>query len=466
MIDTAVEAVRAMRGGRLSPVELTTELLARIDATEPALNAYLTVTADAALERARQLAAARSSAAPAQAGPLFGLPVGIKDIIDTAGVRTTYGSPRFADQIPSADALAVQRWKQAGVVILGKHATHELAWGGRTDSAHYGPTHNPYRHGHIPGGSSGGSAASVAVGSSLGALGSDTAGSVRIPAALSGCVGFKPSRGRIPLRGVLPLARSLDHLGVLARTVEDAALLAASLVDGAPDGATGLGAEGAADRTEPIRVGWLGGWFDAVLAPEVREVMDRCRAALGDAGFRIEPVPIADEPRLPAAILERIVQEAGELHRDDFAADPTGFGTDVAELLRRPERTDEVQAADEQAVSRLANQLLAALGDHDVLISATVPITAPAIGAMVVPIDGRPWPIELLLTRLTSIFNAIGAPAVSVPAGLADGLPVGLQVVGGVGQDDRVLTVARAIECQLGRLPVPELAAAPGDPRP
>ncbi|WP_160330461.1 amidase, partial [Sphaerimonospora mesophila] len=246
-VETATAAAAAIASGELSPVELVEPMLARIEATEPRLNAYATVTADAARERAAALAG------DVRRGPLHGIPIGIKDLIDTAGVRTTYGSPRFTDHVPVRDAGAVSRLREAGAVILGKHATHELAWGGRTDSAFFGPTHNPYRHGHIPGGSSGGSAASVAAGSCLGAFGSDTAGSVRIPAALSGCVGFKPTRGLIPLDGVLPLAPSLDHLGVLARTVDDAALLMSGLVASVP---------GAVPPRSP-RVGWLGGWYDA-----------------------------------------------------------------------------------------------------------------------------------------------------------------------------------------------------------
>jgi aspartyl-tRNA(Asn)/glutamyl-tRNA(Gln) amidotransferase subunit A len=435
------EPAAAVTAGRLSPVDLTERMLGAIEATEPHLNAYAAVMAEEARARAAELARG------ARRGPLHGLPVGIKDLIDTAGVRTAYGSPMFADHVPARDAEAVRRLRDAGAVILGKHTTHELAWGGRTDSAFFGPTRNPYRRGRIPGGSSGGSAASVAAGSSLGAVGSDTAGSVRIPAALSGCVGFKPSRDRIPLDGVLPLAPSLDHLGVLAGTVDDAALLASALTGSPAD----------APAAAP-RVGWLGGWFEAVLAPEVRSALAATRARLEEHGVRVEDVVVPDEPLMPEDVLNRIVAEAGAFHRDAFERDPALFGPDIAELMRMAPRTAEQAELDEAAIARMTAFVAQALDAHDVLAGATVPITAPPIGAMTVAVAGREWPIELVLTRLTSLFNAAGLPAVSVPVALADGLPVGLQLAGAAGRDGAVLDAARLVERLTPPLPRPAFA--------
>jgi aspartyl-tRNA(Asn)/glutamyl-tRNA(Gln) amidotransferase subunit A len=442
VIGTAAEASAAIARGELSPLELTEALLGRISATEPELNAYVTVTAKLARACARALTDELS--AGSVRGPLHGLPVGIKDVIDTAGIRTTYGSPRFAEHVPTRDAAAVTRWNAAGVVLLGKHATHELAWGGRTDSAFYGPTHNPYRAGRIPGGSSGGSAASVVVGSSLGAIGSDTAGSVRIPAALCGCVGVKPTRGRIPMAGVLPLAPSLDHLGVLARTVGDARLLLGGLADPVP-----------AAGPARLRVGWLGGWFDAVLGGGVRAAMVTTRELLEDGGVRIDDVLVPDDPLMPAAVLARIQTEASAYHRPAFEADPSAFGADVATLMRLPARTPGQMADAEAAIRRFAETITVALRTYDVLVSATVPITAPAIGAATVSVDGHEWPVEFVLTRHTSIFNALGLPAVSVPVALAAGLPVGLQVVGAPSRDDLVLDAAELVEQLVPRLPDP-----------
>ncbi|MFC4112887.1 amidase [Nonomuraea zeae] len=436
--ETATAASAAIARGELSPVELTEHLLARIAATEPALHAYATVTAEAALARAKALAGE-----PAR-GPLHGVPIGIKDLIDTAGVPTSYGSPRFVGHVPGRDATAVARLLDAGTVILGKHTTHELAWGGRTDSAFFGPTHNPYRLGHIPGGSSGGSAASVAAGSSLGGLGSDTAGSVRIPAALSGCVGLKPSRGRIPLDGVLPLAPSLDHLGVLARTVDDAALLMSGLAAPVQD-----------QPPRRPRVGWLGGWFGAVLAPEVRAVLAAVRARLEDAGVAVVDVAVPDEPLMPEAPLARIVREAGAFHRAAFQADPALFGADIAELMRLPAPPAGQAERQEAALGRIVGALRSALDDCDVLACATVPVTAPPVGAGTVMVDGREWPVELMLTRLTAPFNAAGLPAISVPVALAGGLPVGLQLAGGPMRDTTVLAAARLVERLTPPLPAP-----------
>ncbi|MGW2149907.1 amidase [Nonomuraea bangladeshensis] len=446
--ETLSGASSAIARGELSPVELTEHLLDRVAATEPALHAYATVTAEAALARARALAGEPPR------GPLHGIPIGVKDLIDTAGVRTSYGSPRFAGHVPERDATAVTRLLAAGTVILGKHTTHELAWGGRTDSAYFGPTHNPYRRGRIPGGSSGGSAASVSAGSSLGGLGSDTAGSVRIPAALSGCVGFKPTRGRIPLDGVLPLAPSLDHLGVLARTVDDAALLMDALADPLTD-----------EPPARPRVGWLGGWFGAVLAPEVRAALDAVRARLEDAGVTVVDVAVPDEPLMPEAPLARIVREAGAYHRAAFAAQPELFGPDVAELMRLPAPPAEQVERQEAALGRVVAALRSALDDGcDVLACATVPVTAPPIGAHTVTVDGHVWPVEFVLTRLTAPFNAAGLPAVTVPVALADGLPIGLQLAGGPLRDPTVLAAARLVQ-RLTPPPPPPAIRSEGDQR-
>jgi aspartyl-tRNA(Asn)/glutamyl-tRNA(Gln) amidotransferase subunit A len=413
-----VEAAQAIRDREVSPVELTEHYLARIEETEPAVHAYVTVAADRARAEARRAEGSEPS------GPLHGVPLGVKDLFDTAGLRTTYGSPAWEAHVPEHDAAAVAALRRAGAIILGKHATHELAWGGRTDSAHFGPTHNPHRRGHIAGGSSGGSAASVVVGSSLGAIGTDTAGSVRIPAALSGCVGFKPTRGRIGLAGAMPLAPSLDHVGSLARTVADAG----AIVDA-------IGTPVTAGAGTP-RVCYVTGWPTDLLDPGVAGALAQVRSRLpGDE------VPLAGAAPTEA-VLTRILAEAGARHRPDYQRRPDLFGADLAALLELPAPTAADLARAEVTIAAAGAELHAALGEHDVLVLPTVPVPAPALGAM--DVDGIP--VELVLTRLTSIFDATGLPAVSVPAGLADGLPVGVQVVARAGEDAVALEVAARIE--------------------
>jgi aspartyl-tRNA(Asn)/glutamyl-tRNA(Gln) amidotransferase subunit A len=443
---TLAGAAAAVRRGEVSPVDLVERVLARAAETEPDVHAYLTLDAEGA--RAAAAAAEGRVAAGEELGPLHGVPIGVKDLIDTAGLRTTYGSPLFEQHVPSADAVVVARLRRAGAIVVGKHATHELAWGGRTDSAHFGPTHNPHRRDHIAGGSSGGSAASVVVGSALAAVGSDTAGSVRIPAALSGCVGFKPSRDRISLAGVMLLAPSLDHVGTLTRTVADAALLADVIAGPDRDDSRPLplGGLAVAVPEASTRVAVLGGWFAELLHPAVRGAVETAADTLRAQGMRVVTVDVPVEPLLTDAILTRILFEAGARHRAAFEREPQAFGPDLAALLSLPTPTPAELALAEQMIAASMASLLAVLDEYDVLLTATVPVPAPRLGERSVAFGTQIVEIEHVLTRLTSPFNAAGLPAVSVPAGEGDGLPVGVQVVGRPYDDGRALGVAAAIE--------------------
>jgi aspartyl-tRNA(Asn)/glutamyl-tRNA(Gln) amidotransferase subunit A len=436
-----VEAAAAIESGADDPGELTEAYLARIEATEPTLNAYVTVDADGARQAAR--AAREEIAGGRYRGPLHGIPVGIKDIFDTAGLRTTYGSIRYSDNVPTSDAVVVARGRSAGAVILGKQATHEFAWGGRTDNPHFGPTHNPRDLTRIPGGSSGGGAASIVAHSSLLAIGSDTAGSVRIPAALCGCVGYKPAYGWIDLAGAFPLEPGQDHVGVLARTVDDAALAAGVL-----GGQVHEGRRGAVDRTARLRIGVLTGDSQAVLDGAVRRGLARALAALTDAGADLVDVPLDGVDERAMAILTTIKATAEAVHRSNFRVLPASYGPDLAELLAGPLVTESERAGASDAVARAVAGLSAALGDLDVLLSATVPITAPAIGAMTVAVGGETRPIEPVLTRLTSIANAAGWPAISVPAPAGDepaDLPVGIQLLCAPGEVGNLMRAASLV---------------------
>ena len=221
--ETIIELAPRLRRKEVSPVELTRACRDRIEKLNPILNAFITVTADSALAEAR--IAEDEIWRGEWRGPLHGIPIALKDLIDTAGTRTTAGSQLFENRVPSEDAEIVRRLKQAGAVILGKNNLHEFAYGGSSLVSFFGDVHNPWNRAHIAGGSSGGSAAAVAAGLCYAAIGTDTAGSIREPAALCGCVGIKPTYGRVSARGVIPLSWSLDHVGPLTRAVGDAAVV-------------------------------------------------------------------------------------------------------------------------------------------------------------------------------------------------------------------------------------------------
>jgi len=430
-------AADGIRTGEIDPVELTDAYLRQIEATEAGLNAYVTVDAEGAREAARR--ARDELSAGRNRGPLHGIPVGVKDIVDTAGLRTTYGSIRYTAHVPNSDADSVARLREAGAVILGKHATHEFAWGGRTDNPHFGPTHNPHDRARIPGGSSGGSAASVASRSSLLAIGTDTAGSVRIPAALSGCVGYKPARGVISTAGVFPLAPTLDHVGVLARTVADARL-AVEVLANEPDAAA------AAIAPDRLRIGVIEGPSLDLLDADVTAAVERAVNALKRGGATLVEVELGGIDERAWAVLTVIKAEAEAIHREAFLAHPASYGPDLAELLSSPPvPPDELDAA-RATVASAIDDLRGLLRDVDVVMTATVPIVAPPIGAMTTEIGGTTWPIESILTRLTSIANAAGLPAVSVPAPGTDGLPVGIQLIGNATGSAAALAAAELLE--------------------
>lgn len=425
-----VAASAAVRSGRVDPVALT---IAHLDhAVTSTLNDWFTLDGDGAVAAAQQAAAEIRGGA--WRGPLHGLPVGVKDLFDTAGLRTTYGSPRFVDHVPERDAAVVTRLRDAGAVMLGKQATHEFAWGGRTDSRYFGPTLNPHDPTRIPGGSSGGGAAAIVSGSGLLAIGSDTAGSVRIPAALSGCVGYKPTRNWCPLTGAFPLAPSLDHVGLITRTVADAATAFQA-----------LGGTLHAPRGAPLRVGLLVGDADTVLVPAIREALHTAARMLTGSGEVVEPVALTRVDESVRAILEVIRSEAGRVHRDAYRADPDSYGRDLATLLEMDPISADERAAVEGDVRRAVGEAEGLLRSYDVLLGATVPVTAPRIGQKRVTVAGRHLPVELALTRLTSLADAGGMPALSVPFPAED-LPIGIHLVAARDDDGTLLAAGAALE--------------------
>lgn len=444
-----VDACRAIAHGDLDPLELTEAHLERIALCEPHLNAYVTVTADAARAAATL---AREELAEGRGGPLCGIPLGLKDLYDVRGVPTTAGSALLRESVASADSTVAARLRAAGAVLLGKHCTHEFAWGGTTSNGFTGPTRNPHDRDRIPGGSSGGSAASVAAGTSAGSFGTDTCGSVRIPAALCGCVGFKPTYGRVSLNGVIPLAPALDHAGPLARTVRDVAVLYGAVAGrdaaeprtladpvGDPLARAGRGLGG-------LRVGRLRGWFESVLHPGMRAALDGAVEALRAAGASIRDVRPVGPDAPVSEIFALVAAEAVPYHRGRFGADARGYSAELAELLAAGPPDRRTYDGARLRVAAEVDGLRSALQDVELLVCATVPAPAPRIGARQVSVDGHRMHIEWMLTRLTSVFDAAGLPALSVPFGVAAGLPVGIQLVGRRLDEATVLRAGIAVE--------------------
>ncbi len=452
--ETIVELTPRLRRKEISPVDLTRACLERIEKVNPALNAFITVTADSALAEGR--AAETEIARGEWRGPLHGIPIGLKDLIDTAGTRTTAASALYRDRIPTEDAEVVRRLRQAGAVILGKNNLHEFAYGGSSLVSLFGEVHNPRNVAHIAGGSSGGSAAAVAAGLCYAAIGTDTAGSIREPAALCGCVGIKPTYGRVSSRGVIPLAWSLDHVGPLTATVGDAAAVLQAIAgydaldvnsadvpiaDYVSASSAALG-----EGTKTLRVGIPRAYFYEDLDEEVRAAVDEALGVIKTLVAEVREMQIA----IPT---DRVVQNAESyaVHADDVAQTPELY---QPETLRRIRFGADISAAEYirwrrelDVERRRAHDFFA---DVDLLVTPTTPIPAPSIADLRKDSTAL-RPAELVLLRNTRPFNVWGLPAISVPCGITKGgLPIGLQIAGARWREDLVLRLAQAYESGTG----------------
>jgi aspartyl-tRNA(Asn)/glutamyl-tRNA(Gln) amidotransferase subunit A len=444
--DTIVELSPRLRRKEVSPLELTRACLDRIDKLNPTLNAFITVTAESALAEAR--AAEIEINRGEWRGPLHGIPVALKDLIDTAGTRTTAASALFQNRVPAEDAEVVRRLRQAGAVILGKNNLHEFAYGGSSLVSFFGDVHNPWNAEHIAGGSSGGSAAAVAAGLCYAAIGTDTAGSIREPAALCGCVGIKPTYGRVSGRGVIPLSWSLDHVGPLAATVADAAIVLQAIagydaldihsVDVPVSDYVGELSE----NTQTLRIGIPRAHFCDDLDEEVRGPVDRAIAVIGTLVAAVCDVHL----ELPT---DRTVQaaESYAYHAENIARTPEIY---QAETLRRVRSGADISATEyiqrRQELGRERRRAQALFANVDLLVTPTTPIPAPAI-AELKKYPAALRPAELILLRNTRPFNVWGLPAISVPCGFTKGgLPIGLQIAGPRWREDLVLRLAHAYE--------------------
>ena len=441
-----LELSRPLRKGEISPVELTRDCLAKIEKLNPALNSFITVTADLALAQAREAEAEIRRGD--WRGPLHGVPIALKDLIDTAGIRTTAASALFKDRIPAEDAEVVRRLKNAGAVFLGKQNLHEFAYGGSSVISYFGEVRNPWDTEFISGGSSGGSAAAVAAGMGYGAVGTDTAGSVREPAALCGVVGLKPTYGRVSLRGVIPLSWSLDHAGPITSTVADAAVMLQAIAGYDPQDQNSV--EVAEDDylalldlgADRIRVGIPRKFFYEDLDPEVACAVEQALGVLKSLVAEIGEIELAvpTDRTLQAA-------ESYAYHAEFVARSPELY---QAETLRRIRTGEKIFAPEVEERRRELKQVRSEISrvfeDIDVLVTPTTPIVAPALAELKESPDLL-RPRELALLRNTRPFNVWGLPAVSVPCGFTKAdLPIGLQIAGPHWAESRVLQVAHAYQ--------------------
>lgn len=452
------DAAAAMRRARLSPVELTEATLRRIEQTEPTLHAYVAVLAEEALAAAR--AAERAIRNGDGGGALRGIPIGIKDIYDVAGVPTRCGSRVRADAPPAKeDAAAVALLRAAGAVIVGKTTTQEFAAGVVSP-----PARNPWDPARIPGGSSGGSAAAVAAGSAIAAMGSDTGGSIRIPASVCGVVGLKPTFGLVACRGVYPLSWSLDTVGPLARTVEDAALACDAL--GAGFGATAeLGQE-----LRGLRLGVPRPFFFDRVQPGVAGAVERAIGVLAELGAEVveTPWPEAVIARAASFVINRA--ETAAIHAEGVRAAPERYGAELRDRIEASLLLPAESYLRAQRTRTLVKHSIARLfADHrlDALITPTLPATALPAGDLFARFaDGSREEAGVAYTRLTMPFNVTGQPALSVPCGFdEERLPVGLQIVGRPGAEARICRIGHAYEraTEWGRQRPPLTRASSGE---
>ena len=420
---TIREAGASLREGTLTATALTESVLARVEATEPALNAYITVTAD----HARKTAAAVDAELQAgrDRGPLHGIPFALKDLYDTAGILTTGGSSFLRKRVPDEDAAVVAKLNDAGIVLTGKLGLHEFAFGTSSLNPHYGDVHNPWDTGRITGGSSGGSGAAIAAGSCLGTLGTDTGGSIRIPASLCGVVGLMPTYGRVSRSGVLPLSWTLDHVGPLAKTVEDAALILNAIAAHDPDdpGSADVPVDDYTSELgrdlQGIRVGVPRDPFWLECSDDVAAACEAALETLRELGATLSEVELPLEAS--AGRLSIIWTEAAAYHHERMRESPEGFGDDVRMALEGGLAIPATSYINDQRLRRkLIEEVSAVLKTVDVLASPTTPATAPPLSA------GDP---QRTLARYTFRYDVTGIPAISLPCGFdAEGLPIGLMI--------------------------------------
>lgn len=440
---TISNALELIREAKSSPQELAEACYRQIERLNPKLNAFITVIDP------QDALKAQVPITNASANTLQGIPFAVKDLFDTAGIRTTIGSKFFADHIPETDAFVVEKLKQAGAILLGKTNTHEIALGITGNNPHYGTARNPWSTERIPGGSSSGSAIAIATGMALGAIGTDTGGSIRIPASLCGVVGFKPTFGRVSTRGVFPLSWNLDHVGPLASCVRDAAVIMQVIAVYDPDDPAAIKmlegnylrhlANDMKDRKIALGVGE----FIETSDPEVLQaVREAAKVFAEQLGCHVQAVDVSWMREAALANKLMTQSDGAAVHRDRLKEHPDWFGEDIRRRLEEGANTTSTEyILARRTQTEVRKRFEHFFETHDLLILPTTPIAAPTIeGHDAVEQAGR-------LTRFTAPFNLAGLPALSLPGGFTkEGLPIGLQIVSRSWADAKVLNAGYVFE--------------------
>ena len=435
----------AVQKKEVSPVALTRACLERVERLNPKLNAFITVTAQSALESA---AAAEAEIARGEwKGPLHGIPLAVKDLIETAGVKTTAASALLKDYVPTTDAEVIRRLKAAGAVLLGKLNLHEFAYGGSAIIGHFGPARNPWNTAHVCGGSSSGSGAAVAACLCYGAIGTDTAGSIRLPASCCGITGLKPTYGLVSTRGVLPLSWSLDHVGPMARTAADAALILQAIAAYDPQDIycqkfpPVYYPSAIEEKTSGLRLGVAQDFWNEVDA-EIKLAVDTAVAQLEKLTAGVQPIDVSTRVDRTVVRSEPFAYHQKYLPQQEGSYDP--------ETLRRIRSGADVTATQYiQAYRELLEQrrqILQLFDRVDLVLTPTAPMLPPSISELqAVPDQLRAR--ELFMLRNTRPFNIYGLPSISVNCGFSkSGLPIGMQITGAPGADGLVLCLAHAYQ--------------------
>jgi len=450
------EIGKLYRSRKLSPVQVTRYLLDRIELLNPSINAYLTLNAEAALKDAAAAESALCSMTRRKSrrdlGPLHGIPISLKDNLYTKDLRTTGGSKILRDFVPLHDAAVVTCLKNAGAILLGKTNMHEFAYGVTSNNPHFGAVRNPWDLERIPGGSSGGSAAALAAGLCYGSIGTDTGGSIRIPASLCGIVGLKPGLGRVSTADVIPLSTTLDFVGPMARTVADTGLLFEAIAARGKNERRPRASRLPSSRGRRTRIGIPKPFFFDVVSPEVQQAFDAALVTLKKLGGKLKEISLPYIEESEKAGNEIAWAEATLYHREAgwYPGRAGDYGEDVRSRL---EMGEKVSAVDYLQALELREKFIAgfhlALFENqvDILVTPTTPIAAPRIGDETVSIGGKDHPTRALLLRLNRPANLGGIPAISVPCGLTvQGLPIGLQLLAGVTDEPLLIELAARFE--------------------